>query len=170
MEFNEYMVRRKKGPKEMALSTLYFFAAAIISFASMTFLMRILGSLSLIVAIGAFYGAIVLTRRLNKEFEYICVEDSIDIDVIFNASSRKRLISFSIKKAEILASVNDINYNSQINGQFDKIIDATSGTDGKDVYFVILEQDGKTLIMFEPPRQFLEELKKYAPSKVMIKN
>lgn len=169
MEFNEYMIKRNKTAKEIFLSALLYIAAAILSVIGFTFLTMVkLGSIALLLVCGLFFGAFKLSSRMNKEFEYICTEDNIDIDVIMNATSRKRLISFSIKEVELIASVNDDTYKNRLNEQFEKVIDATTARKDANVYFAIVEKKGKTLVKFEPPHSILSNLYKFAPSKVRI--
>ena len=169
MEFNEYMIKRNKTGKEIFLSALLYIAAAILSVIGFTFLTMVrLGSIALLLVCGLFFGAFKLSSRMNKEFEYICTEDNIDIDVIMNATSRKRLISFSMKEVELIASVNDDTYKNRLNEQFEKVVDATTARKDANVYFAIVDKKGKTLVKFEPPHSILSHLYKFAPSKVRI--
>lgn len=171
MEFNEYMIKRNKTGMEKFLSFLLYVAATILSVIGFTFLAGAgLGSISLLLVCGLYFGAHKLSARMNKEFEYICTEDNIDIDVIMNTSSRKRLISFSIKDVEVIASVKDDNYKQRLNEEFVKKIDATTSRKDANVYFAIVDKKGKTLVMFEPPYSILSNLYKFAPSKVHIRN
>lgn len=167
MEFKEYLVKRQKGAKEIALTVLLYAAALVIAFICITVLPSLAG-LETLLAVACLYGAYYLSGKFNKEFEYVITEDTVDIDIIYNASSRKRLISFSVKDVEILASVKDVNNNSRLKEQFNRVIDATTASAGANVYFAVLERDGKTLVKFEPPAEALAVLKKFAPMKVVI--
>lgn len=168
MDFKEYLVARKKTPMEVFLSVLLYLAAFILAIVCIT-LLSAFGGIGALLAVGCFYGAHILSTRFNKEFEYIETEDTVDIDIIYNRSRRKRLASFSVKNIEVLASVDDTQYNSRLKGQFDNVIDATTGRKDVDVYFVIFEKKGKTLVKFEPPYAFVERLSKYSPLKVHVK-
>ena len=76
---------------------------------------------------------------------------------------------FSVKKAEIIASMKDDMYKHLRQAQFDTVIDATTLTKDAAVYFAVVEKEGKRLLVkFEPPLKCLEYLKVYAPSKVKI--
>lgn len=167
MDFKEYLVKREKGKKEICLTVLLYIAALLLAFVCMNFIPSI-GGIEALLAVGCLYGAYWLSSKFNREFEYIVTDDCIDIDVIYNASSRKRLISFSVKDVEVLASAKDANYSSRLKEEYDAIIDATTARADADVYFAVLEKNGKTLIKLEPPYEVLEELKKFAPSKVVI--
>ena len=167
MEFKEYMIEKKKDGKDIVISMLLYIAATIVSILAFMFL-GAFGGIALLVAVGAFYGAHIVSARSKKEFEYICTEDNVDIDVIMNKSRRKRLISFNMKNVEIIASLNDDKYSNQASGQFEKTIVATSGRRDAEVYFAIVNVKGRTLVKFEPPYNMVMSLSQYARSKVHI--
>lgn len=167
MDFKEYLIKRDKTLKEKFLSLLLYFAATVLAYVCL-FVIPPIAGIGALLAAGCYYGAFKLSSKFKREYEYVITGDGVDIDVIFNASARKRLISFSIKDVEILASVNDSNYNAKLKDEYKKTIDATTNRADADVYFAVLEQGGRTLVKFEPPYAALEILKKYAPSKVAI--
>lgn len=171
MEFNEYMIKRKKGVKEKLLSVLIYFAATVVALALLVmFLGKAggFGGILLLAVVGVYFGAFKLSSRMNKEFEYIITGDSLDIDVIMNTTARKRLLTFSVEDIEILASVKDSAYNSILNQQFEKTIDATSGRRDANVYFAVIDKTSKILLKFEPTYTMLTNLRKYSPSKIHI--
>ncbi|MBR5218666.1 MAG: hypothetical protein IKV89_02945 [Clostridia bacterium] len=168
MNYKEYLVKRKLGAAERLVTVLLYFGAFMLALCCLYYL-RVLGGAENLLAVGAFYLAYVLASRLKKEFEYIIVEDSLDIDVIFNASKRKNLISFSVKQIEVMAAITDEKYNGRLKENFDKVIDASTWKKGALVYFAILENKGqKTIVKFEPSLSCLEYMKKYAPDKIHI--
>lgn len=167
MEFKEYLVKRSKTAMETLLTVLLYAAATLLAYICI-FIIPPIAGIGALLALGCYYGAFKLSSKFKREYEYVITDDGVDIDVIYNASSRKRLISFSIKDVEILASVKDANYNARLKGEYKKTIDATTNRADANVYFAVLEQNGRTLVKFEPPFVALEILKKYAPSKVII--
>lgn len=171
MNFNEYMIKRKKGAKEILLSILLYIAATLVSFFIFAFAfgrVNSLGGILLLAVVGAYYGAFWLSSRMNREFEYIITGDSVDVDVIMNAKTRKRLVSFSVDEIVVLASEKDNMHNAPLKESFDKTFDATSGSKEANVYFAVLDKNEKTLLRFEPTYRMLENLRKYSPSKVHI--
>jgi len=166
MGYKEYLVKRKKGAKEILLSVLIYIAAFILSLACIMFLPAMAG-VELLLSVGFLYGGYWLSSKFNREFEYIITEDSVDVDVIFNASQRKRLISFSMKEVDMIAPVNGDEYAAFSKGDY-KEIDATTHRKDANVYFAAVEKNGKFVVKFEPPVTALQELRKYAPSKVVI--
>ena len=167
MEFKEYLLKRKKTGKEVALTVLLYLAALIIGIICFVALASF-GGIGALLAVGCFYGAYRISSKFNCEYEYIITGEFVDIDAIYNASNRKRLVSFAMSDVELIASVNDNNHNFRLNGEYKKVIDATTGYNSSAIYFAIVEKGGKTLVKFEPPHAALEALRKYAPSKVII--
>ena len=167
MAFKEYMIKKELTGIDMILTFFIYFAAFILGFAMLLFGIRYSG-LVLLVIVGLFYGAHMLSSRLRKEYEYICTDDCVDIDVIMNKSRRKRLISFDIASTEIIACVKDERYSDYLRGRFDKTIDATSGRRDADIYFAIVDKNGRCLVKFEPPYNMVSALSQFAKSKVHI--
>ena len=166
MDFKEYLIKREKTVKEKFLTVLLYFAATVLAYVCL--IIPYIAGIGALLAAGCYYAAFKLSSKFKREYEYITTGDGMDIDVIYNASTRKRLISFSIKDVEILASVEDSNHNARLRSEYKKIIDSTTNRADANVYFAVLEQEGRTLVKFEPPYDMLEILKKYAPSKVII--
>lgn len=167
MEYKEYLVKRNKNGKEKFLTLLLYFAATILAVICLSLLMGF-GGIGLLLAVGMYFGAHKISARFNREYEYTITGDGVDIDVIYNKTSRKRLISFSVREVAVLASVKDENHKHYLNGAFDKEISATTNSKDANVYFAVMEADGRTLVKFEPPHRALEILKKHAPSKVFM--
>ncbi len=165
MDYKEYLVKRKKGAKEILLSVLIYLVALTVSLVSLLFLD--LGGLELLLSVAFLYGGYKLSASFNREFEYTVTEDCVDIDTIFNAANRKRLISFNMKDVEIISSVKSDNYKTYSSGEYKEIDASTHRKDAK-VYFAAVEKNGKYLVKFELPVAALEHLRKYAPSKVVI--
>ena len=167
MEFKEYMVKREPNLKDSLITVLLYVLAIVIGILLFP-LLAAFGGVALLVLVGLIYFAYHFTARFKKEFEYIVTEDCIDIDVIMNKSKRKRLLSFNIAQMEIIASVKDTTHNHMMRGSFEKKIDATSNAKGKQIYFAVVEKNGRTLLTFEPPREMLEMIQRYSRSKVHI--
>ena len=125
------------------------------------------GGLGLLIIVGIYYLAHRFSCKFNREYEYIITKDVVDIDVIYNASSRKRLISFSVHEVETIAPANGNNMPDK--GDYSKVINATTNTKNAEIYYVVAEKEGKVLVLFEPPYTMLEIMKKLEPRKVTIK-
>ncbi len=167
MEYKEYLIKRNKNAKEKFLTLLLYLAATVLAVICFTLLMGF-GGIGLLLAVGMYFGAYKISARFNREYEYTITGDGVDIDVIYNKTSRKRLISFSVREAVVLASLKDENHKHYLKGAFDKEISAITNSRDANVYFAVVETDGRTLVKFEPPYAALEILKKHAPSKVFM--
>ena len=165
MDYKEYMVKRKKGAAEMLLAFLIYLVALALSFASLVLIK--FGGFGLLLSVGFIYAGYKLCASFNREFEYIVTDDFVDVDVIFNASRRKRLITFSMKDAEIIAPVDSPEYKSYAQKDY-KVIDASTRRKDAKVYFAAVEKNGKKLVKIELPEEALLHLRKYAPSKVVM--
>lgn len=163
------MIKRELSPLDRIASVLLYLAAAAVSLVLIAALLPTqLGSIALLGVCGLFWLAHFLSARFHREYEYICTDDCIDIDMIMNKSRRKRLISFDMKCTEMIAAVNDAAYSNVLSSQFDKTIDATSGRRDAQVYFAVVDKNGRTLIKFEPTYNMLTSLQQFARSKVHI--
>ncbi len=165
MDFKEYLIKRKKSKMEMFYTVLLYLAALVLAFLCLMFIPPI-GGVWLLIIVGIFYFAYKLSKKFNREYEYIITKDIVDIDVIYNASARKRLISFSVHEAEEIAPVKDGKTPDKRN--YTKVINATTNRKDAEVYSVIVEKEGKVLVYFEPPYSMLEIMKKLEPRKVII--
>lgn len=165
MDYKEYLVKRKKGAKEILLSAIIYLVALALSFASLIFLNAM--GMELLISVAFLYGGYKLASSFNREFEYTVTEDCVDVDVIYNASNRKKLISFTMKDVEIIAPVESEKYHAYSGGDY-KEIDASTHRKDTSVYFAAVEKNGKYLVKFELPVTALQHLRKYAPSKVVI--
>ena len=169
MDFHEYIIKRKTGPKEILLSLLIYLGATVLSVVPLILLLPFgLSSIAVLLFFGCFYLAYRISTGMKKEFEYIFTQDSIRIDTILNSSRRKKIISFNLEEVEIIAAVEDNANNSLLKADYDKIIDATSHSSHATVYFATINAERRTLVKFEPPHNALKELFIYAPSKIKI--
>lgn len=110
--------------------------------------------------------------RLNVEWEYTYVDAELDVDKIFNRSKRKRIGSYEIKKAEIIAPVNSHRLDYYNNNQKLKVLDCTSGNPerAKLVYAMIIESDKKGMlkVLFEPSQGMVNDMRLRAPRTVFM--
>lgn len=169
MFFKEYMIKKKRTAGQTLLSVLLYIAATILAAVSIILLIKV-SSIGALVAFAWFFAAYRISTGMKKEFEYTFANDNITIDVIMNASRRKRIISFSLSEVSVIASADDERYSAQFSKKYDKTIDATSGSKNANVYCALINAEIQTLVKFEPPYNALTELQKLAPSKIIIKD
>jgi len=158
--FCEYMVKRKKGAKEIAVTAGVVFAAILITL----LLFGFLGQLSFVLICVVWYGAWWLISRTDIEFEYILTSTILDIDKIMAKRARKRILSIDLK--EILSCR---AADGALSGDT-KIIDATPNGEEDGVYAVDFDKNGiRTRLLFKPNKKMLKEIKKASPSLVTLR-
>jgi len=116
--------------------------------------------------------AIIVLPRLNVEWEYTYVDAELDIDKIFNRARRKRVGTYEIKKAEIIAPANSHRLDYHNNNKKMKVMDCTSlfPERQKNVYAIIIEDDkyGMVKVLFEPSQDMITDMSRRAPRTVFF--
>lgn len=100
--FCEQLIKIRRTAKDYALLGLIwggaFLLVYILVLLSFTY-SALIGFLILLI-FGVMYGAGKLSKRLSIEYEYIVVNQDLDIDKIIGKSSRKRLVSLKLNELE----------------------------------------------------------------------
>ena len=157
----ELLVKKKKTPKDSILKGLMIAGIVILV------LIGLVIPLVLIAAIALGVLAYFKMPGLDLEFEYLYVNGELDIDKIMSKVKRKRVGSFDISKAEMVAPVksHELDYYRQSTDL--KVVDCSSGEDHANVYgMVIKDEKGMKLVLFEPNQEILDDMRRIAPRKV----
>ena len=157
----ELLVKKKKTPKDSILKGLMIAGIVILV------LIGLVIPLVLIAAIALGVLAYFKMPGLDLEFEYLYVNGELDIDKIMSKVKRKRVGSFDISKAEMVAPVksHELDYYRQSKDL--KVVDCSSGEDHANVYgMVIKDEKGMKLVLFEPNQEILVDMRRIAPRKV----
>lgn len=165
--FLEYLMKKKTTGKETAIKLGIVLAAVIVMMVVFTVVSMIpfINSLALLAAVAVVYGAYILLRNFDIEYEYIFTNGDLDIDVVKGRKVRKRLVSVSCKSIELMAPIDDAVHkaefeNQSITKKFDAVYDSTKGG----VYGVIFSDTGeRRLIKFQPPENLVDSMKKFNP-------
>ena len=97
----ELIVARRPKPYDLPVRILVILVIVAIAVLGMPFF----GFLSFVVAVlAAILAYYFIFPRLNVEYEYMLLNHDLQIDVIYNREKRKKLKSFDIQTAEIIAS------------------------------------------------------------------
>ncbi len=171
--FLEYLVQKKPTGLDVLKKIGFILLATLVSLIvivifNFTQLSQFIGSFSLLLVVGAFYGAYILIRNSNLEFEYIFTNGDLDIDKIKGRQTRKRLTSLSCKNIECMAKLDDPMYaaefkNQSIETKFDAVYDPAAGN----VYAVLYRaKEKQCLLTFQPPEKLVEAMKKFNPRNV----
>jgi len=131
----------------VALAVILFFICSLLSF---------LGPFLIFIFVALGFGCYFLITRRNLEYEYTYTNGDLDIDVIYNKSSRKRLFSSSVKDFEIMAHVQDTAHTHELAGPRE-IRDYSSGVVGPNTYAFVTSYKGKRLkIIIEPNEMMMK--------------
>jgi len=161
--FVEYLVVKKSTGKDILMKIGLYFAAVLIAFLSIVFLMPIgAGGISLLLACGAIYGAYYLGSSLNKEFEYIVTNGEMDVDCIMARRKRKRLITVKVKDFEAIGPYKPEQHK---NKTYQTRIIACDSEDSKNVWYVVVHHKtmGSTLVVFNATARTLEAFRTFMP-------
>jgi len=164
--FVERIVTKKKGLKEYLKAlgiiliallaamvvTVYFFPEGIV----------------IIAYVAIAYAAKFFIGNLNVEYEYSLTNGDLDIDKIINQRKRKPLFSTTCKDIEQMAKLSSSQYNESI-AKAPLIIKAVSSMDSPNVYFAVINSNGrKVTLYFEPDEKMLKNLKTMLGSRLTI--
>lgn len=167
--FKEYLIKQKKSSKDLLAQVGLIVGAFILCAIAFLFGGEFIGPLLII---GILYGTYFLFCRFSREYEYILTNNELDIDVIYNRNTRKRVITIDIRKIDVMASITDERQAHAFNRQGLKLINASDNTNDENTYAIITDTDhfGNCKILITPNSTLLEELYKQAPNKVIRKN
>lgn len=163
----EEMIRKKRTAKDQLLKALLVGVTVIlVALAVLTF--------NLIFMIPAFVVCIAdifLMPRFNVEWEYQYVNGELDIDRITNKAKRKRIASYDLTNAELLAPAVSHRLDYYSSNTKLKVKDYTSCEPerAKFVYALVIAKEGEmTKVLFEPSEKMLKDMRTKAPRKVFF--
>jgi hypothetical protein len=145
--FKEQLIKKLPG-KFDAMKKAGLVAASL--FISMLLLLSpVLGVLTPIIVFAIGFGVYYLFSFFNVEYEYTFTNGSLDIDVIYNKSRRRRLFTGDVKDFEIMARLTD-NEKAPEFRSAEVILDYSGGVDDR-AYAFLTRYKGKTVkIIIEP--------------------
>ncbi|MBR4910745.1 MAG: hypothetical protein IKZ47_05445 [Clostridia bacterium] len=97
----------------------------------------------------SLYGAYKLLNYLTVEYEYIIVNGSLDLDIIYGKSSRKRLGSFELSDVE---SIEKYNGETLDKNRYKKIIIACDAK-SDEAYKIVFNKDSAVSIAIMTPNE-----------------
>ena len=167
--FAEYIVKRKKEAVHYIQAVLYVLAALLISV--VIFILGIpfpvISSIVTLLIAGVWYGAVMLIKNKNIEYEYALTNGELDVDRIIARRKRKRILSVHCRIFEIFAPLEDEKYSAYKNI---KTIDVAREKNSATAYFAVFEQGGeKTCLIFETSLNMRNIIKKYTGNRAFIR-
>lgn len=134
--YSELLVKRKTSPMNtVAKAAMIVLTVLVVLGALLTFNVVIL-----IAAVVVCVADYILFPRFDVEFEYLHVNDEIDVDKIFSRSKRKRAMSIDLGKMEIMAPLGSHRLDSYENQKL-KTIDFSANDKEKRPYVMITSTD-----------------------------
>ncbi len=166
--FLEYIVKRKKSVLDIFKIAIILIATLILLYFSLIlFAVPVLSSFTLLIDAGIIYLCWLGITSVNIEFEYSVTNGAVDIDKIINKRKRKRVISFKVSEAELIAPTSSHEHAGVYNSEFAKVIDASSGNTAGNTYFAVVPNEGgRCKVLFNPTEKMVEAFKIYGPRKV----
>lgn len=158
--FNEQLIKKERTGTDVMKSVAIWSAAGVIAVALILFLPMV----GPMIALLALWGAYILNGRLKQEFEYSFTNGEMDIDVIYNQSKRKRLLTIDCKK---ILAMEKVKSKEHVAKDIAKVLDYSSGVMNENLYALTYQIDGqKTRIYIEPNEQILKGIHSFAPRSV----
>ena len=126
-----------------------------------------LGTIGLVLAAAAGYGAWWLATGQNKEFEYSITNGSIDVDEIIAQRKRKRLVSVNGEKIE---SAGVYNAAELANRPFDRRVMAAPSANEEGLWYFTYhsKKNGHTMVLFQPDDRVLAAFKDSLPKLLQL--
>ncbi len=144
-----------------------FLKATLILIFAISFLLCMVNPLFfiLLVIVGAVGYWLII--RLNIEWEYIMMGDTLAIDRIVNKNSRKTILKVELEKMQAMAPAGSSAVSGFAkSGQY-KFLNYTSGTKGAQVYYLVYSgKDKPQILMLEPSEKMIKALR-YAYPRVV---
>ena len=164
--YHEYIVKKKKKPLDVALCIISPIAALAAAYV-LTGILFAIPMLTFLVP-AAWAGLVWLVVRFigsrNVEFEYLLTDCDLDVDKIINKNRRKRIISTYRKEIIAMAPVGSPNLPHDIN-EMEKV-EVCSSMEDEGVYALVVMQDKKKVVYFQPTETMIETMVMRNPRKV----
>ena len=162
--FKEQLIKRKPSLFDQLTKTGLILAVVALFLPSMTnqFMFRFAPFITLGAGVGAWW----VIGRLRKEYEYIFTNGELDIDIIYNKASRKRLFTGEVKNFEIMAPAHDPSHKQAFDNVVE-VLDYSTGNPNENTYAFVTKYKGKRVkVILEPNEEMLDAIVKVlAPRK-----
>ena len=182
--FLEHLVPRKKTTGDKVKIGLIIFGGTIFSIVMLLVLLayKVIaisngqqGSGQIIVPFGflliafAWYGIYLLLNTFNVEYEYVVVNNELDIDKVMSKKGRKHLASVDIKNATLMARIDDDENNSIYKNPPEgvKILNYSAMSNSGFTYFIDCSvEEERQIILWQPTSKMVDALWKFNPRAV----
>lgn len=171
--FSETLVKRKFNKQERKKIKILF---ATLLICSVVFILAI-PAVALMLRVGGIitvsliaYAVIIFLvwrtlKKMQLEYEYIIVNDTLDIDEIVAQKKRTRLLSLELKTVEAAGRYTQGQFEGRA---FETVIHAEKNLEGHENFYITLSHPTarRTLLVFTPDEPMLSALHKTLPRQV----
>mgnify|MGYP000041879896 FL=1 len=171
----EYVVAEKKTPKLRArragLIALYIlFPIVALVITAMSKVGPLLAAMCTFLAIATWMLVFFTWRYVSVEYEYTVVSGRVTFCKIYGGRSRKKLLEFMIKDAELIAPTDDVNIGKVKYFEPEKTYSALSAEGAEDGYFMLFRnaEKEKCVFYFEATAQMLKICRFYNPGATVM--
>lgn len=107
--------------------------------------------------------------KTDVEYEYLFINGDFDIDMVMAKTKRKKVKSFKLSDADLVAPLDSHRMDYYNGNQKMKVMDFSSGNPKNKRFAVITRLDGEICkIILEPDETLAHAMKNSAPSKVFL--
>ena len=158
----EYMVKPKKTLVQILTCVAYYLLAATVSvvliFARIPLLIFFYPALVFL----AFWGAYKMSSKYSVEYEYILTNDELDVDRVIAKKERKRLLTVSVRKFEIMAPAKGEDFIKDWTSSDIKVkFDASCGEGSENRYYAkfVNKRNENMILVFNPTEAMCKSIK-----------
>lgn len=171
----EYVVAEKPTPRlrrrRAGLIALYilFPLTALVVTATSSF-GPLLAAMCTFLALGTWMLVFFTWRYVSVEFEYTVVSGRVTFCKIYGGRSRKKMLEFMIRDAELIAPLDDVGRTKIKDFAPEHSFSALSAEDAEDGYFMLFEDEknGRCVFYFEATSHMQKICRYYNPRATMM--
>lgn len=162
--YTELLVKKEVTMKDRIIKVLLIALTAIAALGGL-----FLNPLLLLAAVALGIACYFVLPKLDLEYEYLFVNGEMDIDMVMAKSKRKRVKSFNVTEAELMAPLTSHRMDYYNGNHRMKVLDYSSGN-AEHKRYAVISRDGEATckIIIEPDEKLAALMRNCAPSKVFL--
>lgn len=163
--FNEWIVKRRKTAQDYMSVAITVMVTCMVLYGIMLQFMayKFVYFIPVEIAVVLFIAYKIIVS-MNVEYEYSVTNGDIDVDRVISKKRRKRMVSVKLRNVEYFAPFEGEHIRVAEDTSIRRIIDASSSLDAPRLHFVIYYNNSeKTLLLFEPTDEMIENFSHYVP-------
>ena len=162
--YSEYLVKKKPTALDAVIKYGLIILTVLAALAGL-FVSPVILVLAVIFGVVSY----LVIPKTDIEYEYLFVNGELDIDMVMAKTKRKKVNTFDLREADLIAPVNSQRMAYYNNNSKLKILDYSSGDESHRRFAVIIRADGDTCkVIIEPDDTMAQAIKNSAPSKVFL--